>query len=226
MPALGIGAAVFVVGLLPVLGFTPFMFQLFSTVADHYLYLPMLGIAIVAACVVNRKDSAPTRTASVAVVLVLAGLSTLQLRTWRDSIALFSRAVQLHPQIPAGHANLASALASAGRIDEAIPHFKFVADALPDNVIAQQRLAQAYLFTSQYLPAIERAQASMRLNERAGLDDSWDHILLARSLVGINRLPEALEHFSRAAELRPGDANIAAQRDALRARLASPATTQ
>jgi hypothetical protein len=226
MPTAGVGAAVFVAGLLPVLGLTPFMFQLFSTVADHYLYLPMLGIAIVTASIVNRKDSAPSRAGSVALVLVLAGVSALQLRTWRDSVTLFSHAVELHPQVPAAHANLASALASAGRIEQAIPHFKFVADALPDNVIAQQRLAQAYLFTSQYLPAIERAEASMRLHERAGQEDSWDHVLLARALVGVNRLPEALEHFSRAAELRPGDANIAAQRDALRARLASPATTQ
>jgi hypothetical protein len=225
-PVAGIGATVFVAGLLPVLGLTPFMFQLLSTVADHYLYLPMLGIAIVAASVTNLKDAAPTRAAALVVVLVLAGLSMLQLRTWRDSIALFSRAVQLHPQIPAAHANLASALASAGRIDEAIPHFKFVADALPDNAMAQQRLAQAYLFAGQSAPAIEHAEASLRLHQLAGQDAAWDHILLARALVGIDRLPEALEHLSRAAQLRPGDANTAAERDALRARLASPATTQ
>ena len=31
---------------LPVLGFVPFDFQIYSTVADHYLYLPMLGVGI------------------------------------------------------------------------------------------------------------------------------------------------------------------------------------
>src|SRR5207244_11687944 len=37
-PALA-GAVVFGLGLLPVLGFVPFDFQIYSTVADHYLYL-------------------------------------------------------------------------------------------------------------------------------------------------------------------------------------------
>jgi hypothetical protein len=45
-PVLRAGALVFVIGLAPVLGFSRFLFQTFSTVADHYLYLSMLGVAM------------------------------------------------------------------------------------------------------------------------------------------------------------------------------------
>ena len=40
------GALIAVAGVGPVLGLTPFEFQYTSTVADHYLYLAMLGPAV------------------------------------------------------------------------------------------------------------------------------------------------------------------------------------
>jgi len=48
-------AAVFVVGLLPGLGLIPFGFQNYSTVADRYLYLPMLGPGMVVAWLVSHR---------------------------------------------------------------------------------------------------------------------------------------------------------------------------
>src|SRR5205807_2426410 len=44
----------FALPLLPVLGLRPFMFQYVSTVADHYLYLSMLGPALLAVWVIDR----------------------------------------------------------------------------------------------------------------------------------------------------------------------------
>ena len=45
MPMVIAGAAVYVLGLLPVLGLVGFDYQGISTVADRYLYLPMFGMA-------------------------------------------------------------------------------------------------------------------------------------------------------------------------------------
>src|SRR5205823_5661753 len=45
IPFLVAGAIVFMLGMLPVSGLVRFDFQIYSTVADHYLYLPMLGVA-------------------------------------------------------------------------------------------------------------------------------------------------------------------------------------
>ncbi|HWE00994.1 MAG TPA: hypothetical protein VG326_01195 [Tepidisphaeraceae bacterium] len=52
------GAMWFVASLLPVLGFTLFAFQHSSTVADRYLYLPMVGVALIAAWALDQVPAA------------------------------------------------------------------------------------------------------------------------------------------------------------------------
>src|SRR5205085_11402992 len=50
-------ALVFAMALAPMLGLAMFDFQRYSTVADHYLYLPMLGAAIVVASLARGRIS-------------------------------------------------------------------------------------------------------------------------------------------------------------------------
>ncbi len=85
VPKLLAAAIIFLAPLLPVLGFTPFMFQAHSTVADHYLYLPMLGGALAVAILVAYTKRAIPVILVVAVIFIL--LSNLQSRTWADSLA-------------------------------------------------------------------------------------------------------------------------------------------
>jgi hypothetical protein len=47
------------IGLLPVSGLARFMFQIHSTVADHYMYLPMLGPAMALAWLIDRYGNPP-----------------------------------------------------------------------------------------------------------------------------------------------------------------------
>ena len=65
--------AVFVIGVLPTLGFIPFNFQVVSTVADHYLYLAMLGVALALALILCQVS---TRTA-----VLISKLSPFAART-------------------------------------------------------------------------------------------------------------------------------------------------
>lgn len=53
-PVLTAGAMIFFLGLLPVLGLAPFAYQYFSTVADRYVYLSMLGVAMAAGLFLAR----------------------------------------------------------------------------------------------------------------------------------------------------------------------------
>jgi hypothetical protein len=65
---------IFVAALLPVLGFMPFMYQLHSTVAEHYMYLPMFGVAVAGAVAVAAR---PTRAVIVVCCIVLALLDAV-----------------------------------------------------------------------------------------------------------------------------------------------------
>lgn len=97
------GVLLFLIALLPVLGFIPFDFQAYSTVADRYLYLPMLGPALCAAWLLARPwASAPARSTKItlavsAVLLLLGAWSAVQITHWRDTDALFRQAYRVHP---------------------------------------------------------------------------------------------------------------------------------
>lgn len=226
-PALVAGAVIFTVGLLPVLGFTPFMFQLFSTVADHYVYLPMFGVAIAFASLVKQVAGRWPTVAALTVIAAMGVRSVLQTQYWRDSVTLFTHAVDVRPESTQAHGSLAVALAGAGRVEEAVPHFELVAARSPSSRLAQQRLAQAYVFTERFEQALIPAQAALLLAlADPHSDPSWEHYLLGKALARSGRLAESLDHLSRAAELRPGDQSIAAERDAIRQRLDSPTTSQ
>ena len=67
------GGGVSVVGLLPVLGLVPFTYQQFSTVADRYAYLPMLGVGLVAARGGVRDAGRRAMPVAAVVLVVLAG---------------------------------------------------------------------------------------------------------------------------------------------------------
>lgn len=88
---------VFVAGLLPSIGIVPFDFQHYSTVADRYLYIAMLGPAMVAAFFVARF-----RKVGAAVMIGLLGIltakSVVQLGYWRDDWRLMAHTLETNPQ--------------------------------------------------------------------------------------------------------------------------------
>jgi Flp pilus assembly protein TadD len=124
-PLICTGVLIFVAGLLPVFGFVPFQYQGFSTVADHYLYIPMLGPALAAAWLVRRAaeryDWRVVAGASTAVIVALGAMSYRQVGTWRDDDALFAHAMRISPV--SAHADLAYTLQQQGRLTDAASHY-------------------------------------------------------------------------------------------------------
>jgi len=108
-------SAVFVASILPVLGFLPFMFQSKSTVADHYLYVAMLGPALLLAGLVYRYNRRDAVALSVAALCLLGAISFREVRHWRSSEILFERALQINPKSSLAHNNLGRVAEDAGR---------------------------------------------------------------------------------------------------------------
>jgi tetratricopeptide (TPR) repeat protein len=162
MPHVVAGALLALLAILPVLGFTPFLFQLYSTVADHYMYLPMFGIALIAGSIATRFQSRGFAGLAIGILVLLGIRSSLQTRVWRDSITLFTHAVNLYPGSAARSA-AGKALAAAGRLDEAIPHFQILVDSQPSNPEAQLLLGRALLETGQYPAAAAHLEYAARL---------------------------------------------------------------
>jgi len=93
-------ALLLVAGVAPVLGFSVFDFQMVSTVADHYLYLAMLGPALACAWGLTRFPAGLRWPAiAVAAALALLAIRTVdQARYWRDGRALFFHGLEVNAQ--------------------------------------------------------------------------------------------------------------------------------
>ncbi len=180
-PWLLAGVVVFVLGLLPVLGFARFMFQIHSTVADHYLYLPMLGVALAVAGLVSLRPGPPVLAFAGAILLLLAVASFNQIGHWRDSEALYARVLAVNPRSAFARAGLGRAYAEAGDLRAAIAQFEAAVTLAPSSRTAHASLAQAYLLDGRIDDAINHANVALRL-AAPGDDTGWERFTLQRAL--------------------------------------------
>jgi hypothetical protein len=140
------GALIFLLALLPVLGLATFQFQQFSTVADHYLYLAMLGPALLIAWFVAGRGRI-ARAIAAAVVLLLAARSFHQTGYWHDDFALLPHVLRVNPRSFAVTSNLGGAYQQQASNE----HFYAVAAEQEGN------LAAAGLHRRNARVALERA---------------------------------------------------------------------
>ena len=135
------------------LGLLPFDFQIVSTVADHYVYVAMLGVAIAVAWAVMRWPK--TRVPAVAIVVILGVLTFIQAGRWRDSYALWRHALSVNPNSGLAHGNLGVIYLGDGNAGEALPLLVRAAELDPHDPFAQLNLIRAYLATGQTAAAAD-----------------------------------------------------------------------
>lgn len=107
-----------------VLGLAPFDYQRYSTVADRYLYVGMLGPALALAfglaSATRSRRAAWLARGMVAVMLALfAGQALAQTTVWQNSYTLFRHALVVNPDSDAAYRCVANNALDAGRLDEA-----------------------------------------------------------------------------------------------------------
>src|SRR5439155_18192520 len=92
-----VGIALFMLAPLPVLGLRTFDFQFFSTVADHYLYVAMLGPSLLAAGLLARFWRWPAVLFGGGLLMVWMILSFRQAGYWKNTFALFEHTERINP---------------------------------------------------------------------------------------------------------------------------------
>ncbi|CAN5533880.1 hypothetical protein BH10PLA1_BH10PLA1_07720 [soil metagenome] len=118
-----IGAmALFGAAILPVSGIVPFGFQVYSTVADRYAYLPMIGVAVLVTLTLAKLPDRFTRPAWLATAVLAAVLgvfTVLQNGYWRDSSQIALRTLQRSPRSLLAYNILGFTARQEGRLDDA-----------------------------------------------------------------------------------------------------------
>jgi hypothetical protein len=192
--------AIFVVALAPVLGLVPFTFQGFSTVADRYASLALLGPAVGVALAVARLPSRLQPTATVLLIVGLAVASRGQVATWASEEVLYTRAIAINPASVHARINLAVSRIDRGRPAEAVGLLEEAVRLRPSDRQAHYNLGLAWHRLGRRAAAERQYRAAIALDP--GYADAFNNlgIILAET----NRPLEAAVAFRTAITLRPG----------------------
>jgi len=125
------GAAWFTITLIPSLAIR--YIDGHDYVHDRYLYLPLVGLALIAAVWFSRiRFTRPGIVVAVTLALALCWGTRTNLRVWQNNISLFSRAIEADPRNPDLRNDLAVAYINAHRESEAYPLLKQLIENYPD----------------------------------------------------------------------------------------------
>ncbi len=151
-PALAVAVALFVAALLPVLGLVPFDFQYYSNVADHYLYLAMLGPALGVAFAYEEIPAG--RFVVPAAVAALLALSIVQASRWQDDATLYAHTLAVNPRSLVAHNNLGQALEERAEYEAALAHYRAALDADPGDANVLNNVGNVLYKQGRYDDAI------------------------------------------------------------------------
>jgi Flp pilus assembly protein TadD len=193
------------------------------SMADRYTYLPQTGIAIAltwgAVDLARRARIGAGALAAAGGTLALAmALATrAQVAHWKDSVALFSHALQVAEPKEKLHKQLGFALAEAGRIPDALEQYRLALALDPSYARARAEYGFLLLQTGVLADAQRELEAAVALEPRDA--NAFSNLGMVRHHQGDHA--GAVESLSRALELEPAHAqakrNLAVTRVAIAA---------
>src|SRR5204863_5293415 len=160
--------------------------------------------------------------ATAALLTTLAMLTWHQTQYWNDSISLWTRAADIDPRNDVATYNLASALAEAGREDEAIGRYEQTLRLVPDHDLARQNLARlraarakrdARAHADRGVLQVQRgefhdAAANLRAAIDGGVTDPSVANALAFALAQTGDAAQAAAVLTQAVVANPDDVNL------------------
>jgi tetratricopeptide (TPR) repeat protein len=156
-------ALIFAIGVAPVLGLTPFVFQWLSTVADRYVYLSMLGAAVAVAFLLARFPQPAVKIVCAGLLIALAARSYVQAGVWRNLETLARHALEINPRSPAGHNFVGYVLFDRGDVGGALNHFESAVAEAPKYPAARDNLVAALVATGQLGRAADVLEETIEL---------------------------------------------------------------
>jgi len=190
---------IFVVGVLPVLGFIPFRFQEFSTVADRYVYLAMLGPALGVGYLLFLLRHAFVWGMAVASLLVLALFSRAQTAHWIDDETVFRHVLDVNSASYLAHTQLGTLAERQQDAASAARHYVEAITLNPRAEIARNNLANLLVMSGRFDEAIAQYQALLDISPK----NIEFRCNLALALAQAGRLEEAEQTARAALELGP-----------------------
>lgn len=223
--------AIFVLVLAPVLGLVPFLFQFYSTVADRYAYLAMIGPGLALAYVFARIPQRYAVAGGVVILTALSIRSAVQVQTWRDTDTLLAHTIAVNPRSYLAYTNSGVELinrgarlvpqarseadAAAGRamMDAGEKSLKKALEIWPEYPSAWNSLSIYYLKTGRTDEALDARQKAADAYDRlppALNEGSRMRVALAQACLKNGRHEQAIANLKAFLQRNPGDAEATA----------------
>lgn len=202
LPYFIVGFLWYVGTLVPVVGFVQVGSQ---SMADRYTYIPSIGIFIVLAWLFSEiadKSRYKGILSTFLAVLFLSYFSFgtwLQLRYWKNDVALYEHALRISEKNTAALNNLGVALLKEGKLKEATEKFKEVLVIEPNSFIALSNIGVILEMEGKREEAIAYFKKSIQANPNAYLS----HLNLGIDLALQGKKEEAIKHYREAIRINP-----------------------
>ena len=207
------GLLFFGVMLFPLLGFFNVYYFKFSLVADHFQYLPSVGIITLvstgAAVLIDRLQSWHRTVGYGFCLVVLATLAALtwrQSRIFRDPETCYRAIIAKNPDCSQAHNNLGGVLLQKRLADEAIVQYEKALEINPDYQLAHYNLGVAFLQKGQLNDAIAELQEVLIKDS----GNSKARYNLANTFLAKGLVEEAIASYETVLQIQPNyvDARI------------------
>jgi len=201
------GLGFFLLNLLPVIGLVPVAYFHISWVADHFAYLPLLGVFGLAAAAIGRwLPPAAGRAVALALATLLASASRGYSRHFQNEETLWAYVLRQDPGSWVAHNNLGKTLIKAGRPEEGIPQLEEALRVGPPFAAADidLNLGFALALAGRPFEAIRRTEEATRLRP----NDAEAHSNLGNLLSQTGQVADAIDQYRQAVRLNPNSAGV------------------
>lgn len=168
------------------------------SMADRYTYLPMIGVYVMIVWFI--ADAGLSRRAMIAMAAIVFGLLAplcwRQIGVWRNSAALYQRAIAVAPDSAWMHHNYGVLLISQGNDSKAISHLRRAIEIQPAHALALAVLGNVYTRTGQLMLADDHLQRALVVEPR----DALAHFSMGNLRRLQRRYNEAVAHYQMALE--------------------------
>ncbi|MGD0017255.1 MAG: tetratricopeptide repeat protein [Verrucomicrobiia bacterium] len=200
MPSLGFVGAWFFLTLAPSSSVVPIAEAAF----EHRMYLPLAAVVTLVVIGIHTLIGWRSMAVCLAVAVGLGFLTVRRNADYRSELAIWSDTAAKRPSNPRAHNNLGVALASQGRVSEAIAEYSAALRIKPNYVDPHNGLGAALASQGKVSEAIAEYAAAVRLRP----DDADAHYNFGIALVRQGNMSEAIEQFEQALRLGSDDADV------------------
>jgi len=182
-----------------------------QSAADRYTYLPAIGFFIMVAFGISelfarrRIQKLCLGFLSVALTLAMMFATFIQAGYFKDSITVFSHALDVTENNYVIHYNLGTVLVSQQKFDQARHHFEEAIKIAPRFTEAIGNLGALFMEQRQLDEAIYNFHRVIQLSEKYPDPTAYNNLGMALQLQG--KPQEAIENYTKALDIDPDSAN-------------------